>query len=192
MWRKKWGKNKSTLEREALLNPPKKRWRPAGVKNKPKAICWPMREQAPLVKKSKSFNDYIDEVREISKDVEPYWELQNYDWIQFFNCTWHDVNVRGVGKIPPHTFLRIAENSYTKWYVDKVPVFETSYTTGLLPAKSPNKIYIVGQLVCIAAPDREDLYIPYRVNHIDKFCQWIIQNPFYKAIAKYKKEAGIK
>jgi hypothetical protein len=186
MSRPVWVKNKSTIKKEmenarvlAQRPAPLKRWRPVWTKNKQKSFLAYINE----IK--------IDEVEQISNDIEPYGELQNYDWIQFFNCTWHDVNVRGVGKIPPHTFLRIAENSYTKWYVNKVPVFETSYTTGLLPAKSPNKIYIVGQLVCVAAPDRDDLYIPYRVNHVDKYCQGIIQNPFYRAIAKYKKQVGI-
>lgn len=156
-------KNKSTLERLALL--PKKKGRPFWSKNKDKAV--------------NPFIQYIDDVARLNEIKQYNGMPDNYDNIEFMNCTWHVIDIKGK-RIEPQAYLRVSENSYIKWYSNGVAIFEVNYTAGLLPAQQPNRIFIVWQPVCMAAPERSDLYMPHKVNHITKTCVGIVQNPFYR------------
>lgn len=118
-------------------------------------------------------NDELEfEVNEISPS--------NLENVKIYNLTGHDLSIRGWVIIKPHSQLRLSENHIVIGNIDGVPIYETNYQLAMLPKRSLWKIYVVGNLVCAAAPHREDLYQPHKVSHTTKDCMWIIQNPYNK------------
>jgi hypothetical protein len=167
--RPKWSKN---------VNATKKLWRPKKIK---------VVEVKPVKKLWRPKKVVIEPVAQVQKPAKNLYssiercvnKTENTHDVQVFNLTGHEVWFPNSKKLESHWRIRISENDVIVGYVDGIPIYENQLTPSPLPKQSCDKIYIVSNMVCLANPDRDDLYIPHRVQYSAGYCLGICKNPYF-------------
>lgn len=145
---------------------PGKRWRKPGVK------VWPYKKK----EDDRPFLDTILNQANVLEKTKPI----DITEVKIYNLTWHEVVFNDWTVIVPMASVRCEEKEYFIWRVnDNIPVFKVDRQLPIIPPKKEWKIYIVSQIVAQMCFNRDDLYIPYKVDTQKSNCKWIIQNPFY-------------
>jgi len=122
---------------------------------------------------------------------------------KIINLTPHPVRILGAGEngedlvIPSDGVLRVAESSRKIAEIElkhfRIPVYEIEYSGLKEPTRKPNTIYIVSSVAAMAAPHRDDFYIPAKIVHDNEGrvigCKGLAKNPYHsKGSSNSKKE----
>lgn len=143
-----------------------KRWRKPGVR------VWPYKKK----EGDRPFLDTILNPENVLRETKPI----DITEVKIYNLTWHEVVFNDWTVIVPMASVRCEEKEHFIWRVnDNIPVFKVDRQLPIIPPKKEWKIYIVSQIVAQMCFNRDDLYIPYKVDTRKNNCKWIIQNPFY-------------
>jgi hypothetical protein len=127
------------------------------------------------------FVSIVDEIQ--TKQEKMQYQVDHaFDNIQIVNLTGHIVRFNDGAQITPNGFLRVAENSSLLGTCNGVNIYDVHFSRATLPDKQKGVIYIVSSLVCNAYKDRDDLYIPHKINHITKSAVGLVSNPYLYCI----------
>ena len=169
------------------------RWRPKKIKLEQSWEVKPKRKRRTKLEMQESRTNTLAKMTEPEpiQELEPVQQQEDffninqdvpaYEWTQIFNLTWHVVSFASGYSIPAHGRIRISENEMLIGYVNDIPVYENQLVPSTLPKEQPGKIYIVSNMVCLANPDRADLFIPHRVQYSAGYCLWLCRNPYFSS-----------